>query len=705
MVNTSWRSQLSVARKPVSSIEFRASKASYAVLDLLKNFGLLCGGCALGVKLLQRVHLHIAALQRCNAFAGGTCRRQSCDRRDARSHGRAANCLFVEPGIDAVRRVDNQVQPLALDEVDYVRASFFHLIHALNLKARVLQDLRGAVGCDDAEAEFDKALRDFGNEGLVAIVGTEENATRCWQDLSGCGLRLGKSLSEAVGHAHDFSCGFHLGAKNGVDAGELTPGEDGRFNVVTVAGVEVGAALDVLGEKVAQLASGHEAGGDLGERHAGGLRNIGHGARGPRVDLDHENFVALNGVLDVHKADDLQGARKAEGVVANRGQHLWREVNRRQHARGIAGVDAGLFDVLHDTADDDVLAVGESIDIDFGRRLEEMVDEYRTLLRILDRLFHVVCDRFVVVGDDHGASAEHVRRPNQHGIADAVGISESFFDAGGGRSGGLRDVEFLQQLPEALAVLGEVDAFGRGSDDGHACAFQRQGKIERRLSAELDDDTDGGAACGFVLVDGHHVFVGEWLEVEAVAGVVVGGDGFGIAVDHDGLETIVAQRECGVAAAVVELNSLPDTIGPAAQDDDFLAIGRSGLVFVFVGRIHVRSEALELGGAGVHALVDWANVVPGAQLVHSLQSALALVRMQRLPQPCVGEAHALEVAQSSRADGFQGEAAQLGLFVRDFLKLVQKPRVDVGHLRDLANGHSLRESVADVLQPLRMRRD
>src|SRR5271165_5557447 len=215
MVNTSWRSQLSVARKPVSSIEFRASKASYAVLDLLKNSCLLCGGRALGVKLLQRVHLYIAALQGCDSFAGCPRCRQSRNRWNARSHGRTPDRLLVEPGIDTVRRVDDHVQPLALDEVDHVGATFFHLVDAFDLQARVFENLRGAVGGDDAEAEFDKALRDFGNEGLVAIVGTEENATRCWQDLSGCGLRLGKSLSEAVGHAHDFSCGFHLGAKNG----------------------------------------------------------------------------------------------------------------------------------------------------------------------------------------------------------------------------------------------------------------------------------------------------------------------------------------------------------------------------------------------------------------------------------------------------------------------------------------------------------
>ncbi len=128
----------------------------------------------------------------------------------------------------------------------------------------------------------------------------------------------------------------------------------------------------------------------------------------------------------------------------------------------------------------------------------------------------------------------------------------------------------------------------------------------------------GSAARRFVLVHRHHVFVGQRLEVEAVAGVVVGRDGLGIAVDHDRLVAVFAQREGRVAAAVVELDSLPDAVGPAAQDDDLLAVGRRRLVLVFVGRVEVRRVALELGGAGVHALVHRRDAVLLAKLMDLL---------------------------------------------------------------------------------------
>jgi hypothetical protein len=78
------------------------------------------------------------------------------------------------------------------------------------------------------------------------------------------------------------------------------------------------------------------------------------------------------------------------------------------------------------------------------------------------------------------------------------------------------------------------------------------------------------------LLDAHdlqHVLQGQRLEVEAVRGVVVGGDGFRVAVDHDGLVPVLAQRQRRVHAAVVELDALADAVGTAAQHHDLLAVG------------------------------------------------------------------------------------------------------------------------------------
>ena len=135
-----------------------------------------------------------------------------------------------------------------------------------------------------------------------------------------------------------------------------------------------------------------------------------------------------------------------------------------------------------------------------------------------------------------------------------------------------------------------------------------------------------------------HVFPGQGLEIELVRGVVVGGHGFGVGVDHDGLHPHLLQGEGGLAAAVVELDALADAVGAAAQDHDFAPVGLAGLVFPLVGGVKIGGVGLELGGAGVHQLVDRIDAVLPAQPADMLLVAAPEVgqlhgRRSRTPWP------------------------------------------------------------------------
>ena len=220
--------------------------------------------------------------------------------------------------------------------------------------------------------------------------------------------------------------------------------------------------------------------------------------------------------------------------------------------------------------------------------------------RGLHRFLREALEIVVRVDDGHGPAAEHVGRAHEHGIADAARDLAGLGNGGGGAALRLRDLQFVEELREALAVLGEVDHVGRRAPDGNARAEQGQGELERGLAAELDDHAVGLLA----LDDVHDVFEGERLEVEAIGGVVVGRDRLGVAVDHEGLAALLVEGEARVAAAVVELDALADAVGAAAEDHDLAPRGRVGLALVLVGRVEVRGVRLELGRAGVDALVD-----------------------------------------------------------------------------------------------------
>ena len=111
----------------------------------------------------------------------------------------------------------------------------------------------------------------------------------------------------------------------------------------------------VLGRQVqvGQLLAEHQPAGHLGQRDADRLGDEGHGPRGPRVGLDHVQLAALDRELHVEQPDDAEAHRDAGGLLADAVEHLRAERVRRQDAGAVAGVDAGLLDVLHDARDPD----------------------------------------------------------------------------------------------------------------------------------------------------------------------------------------------------------------------------------------------------------------------------------------------------------------------------------------------------------------
>ena len=81
---------------------------------------------------------------------------------------------------------------------------------------------------------------------------------------------------------------------------------------------------------------------------------------------------------------------------------------RRQRAAGVARVHAGLLDVLHDAADQHVLAVADRIDVHLDGDVEEAIEQHRAVVGDLHRVGHVGAQVFLVEHHFHGAAAEHV---------------------------------------------------------------------------------------------------------------------------------------------------------------------------------------------------------------------------------------------------------------------------------------------------------
>ena len=365
---------------------------------------------------------------------------------------------------------------------------------------------------------------------------------------------------------------------------------------------------------------------------------------------------------------------------------------------------AGLLDVFHHAADEGLaFGIADAVHVAFDRVVQEAVQQHWGVVADLDRFAHVALQVALLVHNFHRAPAQHIAGAYHQRVAQAGGFFQRLGLGARGGVGRLAQRQFAQQGREAFAVFGRVNHVGRGADDGHAVGFQVQRELQRRLAAVLHDH-----AQRFLLGDDfQHVLQRQRLEVEPVAGVVVSGHGFRVAVDHDGLVAVFPHRQRGVHAAIVELDALADAVRSTAQHHDLLAIGGRGLAFgagvALVRRVHVGGVGRKLGGAGVYALVHRTYAQGVASPAHG-----AVAGLEQLGQTAVGEALLLQRAQGlgvQRGQGLlalgQRQLIHLQFELDDLLDLHQKPLVDLGDVVDFVNRPACRKGVAHVPDAVR----
>ena len=252
------------------------------------------------------------------------------------------------------------------------------------------------------------------------------------------------------------------------------------------------------------------------------------------------------------------------------------------------------LDVLHQATDHHLTAlITEGIHIHLGGVLQVLIDQHRLVGVHLHRFAHVAIEFIGAEDHLHGTASQHVAGPHHNRVADAFSNGAGLIFTAGNAIGRLTNLQLAQHGLELFAVFRQIDRLGRGAPDAATGGLtdrrlkpvqQRQRQLQRGLAAELNNHPIG--ALGFDHVE--HVFEGQRFEVEAIAGVVIGGHRLRVAVHHHRGQPFVLKGKGGVAAAVVELNALADPVGTAAQDHHLAPRFRRHLT--------LRGQDLELAG-------------------------------------------------------------------------------------------------------------
>ena len=537
------------------------------------------------------------------------------------------------------------------------------LAHHLHIGAQAPDLPGGAVGGVEAEAHLVQLPGDVDDLRLVpAVHGDQDPRVLALLHLvSGGDQALEQGLLHVLAQAQHLAGGLHLRGQGGVGVSDLLEGEHRNLHRhIGGAAVQPGAVAQGL-----QGLAHHDPGGQVHHGHAGDLGDVGHRPAGPGVHLDDVQLPLVDQVLDVDETPGLERQGQLLRAVDDGLEHLVADGEGRIDGDGVAGVDAGALDVLHDAGDQHVGAVGDHIHLQLLAH-EILVHQDGVLDLAGEDDLHIPADLLVVVGDDHVLAADDVAGPQQHGIAQLVGRRQGLVHAQHAPAGSPLDGKPLQQLIEPLPVLCHVDGLGAGAQDGDAAAVQELGQLDGGLAAE-------GHHHPHRLLHGddvHDILRVQGLEVQPVGGVVVGGDGLRVVVDDDHVIAQLLQRPDAVDGGVVELNALADADGAGAQhhDDGLAAAGEGpGLAEAVIGGVEIRRLRVELRAAGVHHLVDGVPVL--RQRLAAGEAAQCLVG---IAQPL-----ALLVLLFRQAAGD-------GCFIfRQLPQLAEEPAVDLGDVMDL----------------------
>ena len=338
--------------------------------------------------------------------------------------------------------------------------------------------------------------------------------------------------------------------------------------------------------------------------------------------------------------------------------------------------------VLHDAGDEHLLPVGDKVHFQL-RAGHVLVHQYRVVDAPGEYCLHVFPGLFRRTGDAHVLPAYDIGGAQQHRVAQLLRCLQGLLQGVDPPALGAADAELLQQGVEAGAVLRQVYAVGGGAQYLHSQAVQVLGELYGGLTAEGHHHAYGL----FHPQNVPHILGAEGLKVEAVGGVVVGGDGLRVVVDYHHVVAQLPEGPHAVDAAVVEFYALAYADGAGTQNHDhgLSAAGEVGGLAVFVkAGIEVGGLGVKFRGAGVHHLVAHGHAG------HFLHAGYAA-------EGGVGVAQELGLFVFLRAESLSFNGLLKGGKAR---QLVEEPFVDAGDGVYLLHGYALFQGLKDSEEPV-----
>ena len=433
---------------------------------------------------------------------------------------------------------------------------------------------------------------------------------------------------------------------------------------------------------VFQLVSKDYLGCQRYDRDSGNLADVRYGTAGTRVNLNYVYVISKNDKLDVDHTDDMQCSCKTFGVLCNSLFCFFTDGSCRIYGNTVTGMDSGTLNMLHNTRNQNVLAVAYGINLDFFSHQVLVNKDWMLLCDLVDHtdvLFHIL----IAYCNTHSLTAKYIGRTNQNRIAQLICSFLRFLCGKYSVSLRSRDLALLKNLIKQLTVLSCIYVLSRCSKNLHTHLGKSFCQLDGSLSAELNNRSVRFLNIYNIL----NILRCKGLKIQLICNIKVCTYSFRIVVDNNRLIAFLRKSPGTVYGAEIELNTLSDTDRSGTKYQDLFLI-RCGNCFVLcafitIYRIVIRSCSSKLCSTGINHLICSLDAVLTAKSLDFILSFAC-----KAGNDVVRELHAFCFQKK-----FFGKLSVLQCILHTYqnCNLVNEPDID---LCDIVK-HGLRHTAAD----------
>ena len=303
-----------------------------------------------------------------------------------------------------------------------------------------------------------------------------------------------------------------------------------------------------------QLISKDHLGSQRYDRNPCYLADIRNCTAGSWIYLDHIYLIPQYDKLDIDHTDHMKGSCQPPCILCNGFFCFFTDGSCRIHGNTVTGVDTCTLDMLHDSRDQNVLAITNRIYLDlFSHQI--LIYQDRMLLCDLvddaDVFFHIL----ITDCNTHTLAAQNIGRTNQYRIPKLVCRLFRFLCSKYRMTLWSWDLAFFKDLIEQLPILCSIYILCRSSQDLHTHFGKGFCQLNGCLTAKLYHSSIRFFNVYHIL----HIFRSQRFKIQLICNIKVCTYCFRIVIYNDGLIAFFCKCPGTMYRAEVKLNTLANT--------------------------------------------------------------------------------------------------------------------------------------------------